>query len=276
MKPATALATRSPGNSAEGASTAPKAEIATLDRRRPGCTPETLRDTWINVPFQCGETSLLADGPESKGIFPLACNCWDCDECGPNRLAQLRALIMAGRPTVMLTLTERPSQKVTAAAQARRQTEAWKKLYARLLRKLGVKHVPFIWHREATKIGTSHLHVLMRIDAPPNKTWFKDNWKDLTGSFMVSLDPIYDREGISAYVTKHTAKAPAKFGDCKRYFATRDWSLAEPWAPEAFPDVGAPYELERERAVFIVHRFLSRGFRIVPRDWRGTLMRGGP
>ena len=241
-----------------------------------GLRPRDPRDHASKRVFQCGETSLLADGPESKGIFPLACNCWDCDECGPNRLAQLRAMIMSGKPTVMLTLTERPNPKTTPEAQARRQTEAWKKLYARMLRHLGAKHIPFIWHREATKIGTSHLHVLMRIDEPPNKTWFKTNWKDLTGSFMVSLDPIYDREGISAYVTKHTAKTPAKFGNCKRYFATRDWSIAEPWAPEAFPDVGAPYELARERAIVIVHRLLSRGFRIIPCDWRGTLMRGGP
>ena len=108
---------------------------ATLQERRmpdqkakAGLLPRDLRDTGSAVPFQCGETSLLADGPESKGIFPLACNCWDCDECGPNRLAQLRAMIMAGKPTVMLTLTERPNPKTTPEAQARRQTEAWKKL----------------------------------------------------------------------------------------------------------------------------------------------------
>lgn len=210
--------------------------------------------------FQCGESSLFADGPNAKGVCPHACNTWACEECGPTKLAGLRALIHAGEPTLMLTLTERPDPARSREQQAAAQTEAWKKFYARMCRHLKVKHVPFIWHREATEKGTSHLHVLMRLDKL-SRHWAKDNWCTLTGSYIVDVTAIDDEGGIAAYCTKHTAKPPAKFGNCKRYFASADWDLRQKPEKTAFPDVDAPYIMLGEAAAIIVHRYLCLGWR---------------
>lgn len=231
--------------------------------------------------FQCGESSLFADGPNAKAICPHACNTWACEECGPTKLAGLRALIMAGQPTLMLTLTERPDPARTKEQQAREQTEAWKKFYAKMCRYLKLKHIPFIWHREAHENGTSHLHILMRLDKL-SRHWAKDEWCKLTGSYIVHVDAIDNAGGIAAYTTKHTAKQPAKFGTCKRYFASRDWDLRQKPEKTVFPDVGAPYILLGEAAVVVVHRYLSLGWRPDYAHERVVIMRpqhvmiGGP
>jgi hypothetical protein len=246
-------------------------------KAKTGLRPRDLRDVALIHVFQCGETSLLADGPNSKGICKLACNLWTCDECGPTKLAGLRKLIHAGEPTHMLTLTERPSARMTAAEQAQEQTKAWKKFYARLIRHLKLKGIAYCWHREAQKNGTSHLHILMRLPVELKKTWIADTWKELTGSFKVDLTTISDQGGIAQYVTKHTAKEPAKFGNCKRYFATRDWDLRKDQEGEPFPDVGALYLLVQQSAAKLQHKYLCLGYRADhTRHPRVVVMESGP
>jgi hypothetical protein len=217
-------------------------------------------DHEATVAFICRETSLFADGPDAKAVVASACDRWDCEECGPTKLAGLRALIMAGRPTLMLTLTERPDQGRSREQQAIEQTQAWKKFYAMMCRHLKVKHIPFIWHREAQQNGTSHLHVLMRLDKL-SRHWAKDKWCKLTGNYIVHVDAIDNDKGIAAYCTKHTAKPPAKFGNCKRYFASADWDLRAKHEKTVFPDVGAPYIPLGEAAFIVIHRYLTLGWR---------------
>lgn len=177
----------------------------------------------------------------------------------------------------MLTLTERPDPNRTREKQAQDQTEALKKFLARLRRHLNVKSIPYCWHREAHQNGTSHLHVLMRIETVPTKTWTSNNWKDLTGSFKIQWDPITSQGGIASYVTKHTAKPPAKFGNCKRYFATRDWDLRQAQEGEPFPDVGALYMIVQLSAAALQHKYLCQGYSANhTRHARVVVMESGP
>jgi hypothetical protein len=188
-------------------------------------------------------------------------------------LAQLQARIINGKPTVMITLTEKPNSDLSPAAQAKQQTRSLKKFLARLRRHTSLKKIPYIWHREATQRGTSHLHILMRLQVFVDQEWISDTWRTLTGSYIVWINTIKDDLATTIYVTKHVAKDPGKFGNCKRFFASDDWALPTVFERAELPDLGAPWGFVRESAAALMHKCLMRGLRADYSHPRAVIMR---
>jgi len=96
-----------------------------------------------------------------------------------------------------------------------------------LCRTLGWKSIPFLAVIEKHKSGWPHMHVLLRstfIHHELIRRW----WVARFASPMVFITRLHDQRRAAVYVTKYLAKSPEAFDGCKRYWASRDYKLADP------------------------------------------------
>lgn len=181
----------------------------------------------------CSEFQLVKQHDSGDDILPLTCNCWHCDYCGPRRRRKLMALAASGKPNKMLTLTVNPSVGISAADRYRLLHEAWKKLVKRILRHYRWKKLHYMAFVEKTKRGEPHLHVLLRCEFLPQK-WLSAQMRDLVGAPFVWISKVRDQLGAVTYVSKYVTKEPGRFGNSRRYWASRQWSL-DPVEPDSLP-----------------------------------------
>lgn len=62
-----------------------------------------------------------------------------------------------------------------------------------------------VW--ELTKAGWPHAHILLVADRVA-KRWLSQTWRELTGSYIVDLQPISSPEHAAHYLTKYLTKDP--------------------------------------------------------------------
>jgi hypothetical protein len=148
---------------------------------------------------------------------------WSCPECGPKRKARLEIVARRGRPDALMTLTCRPEIGQTPAQRRKIMGHAFPLLIRRMQRYTG-KRIPYFVKCEATKRGEPHLHVLLRSDFIPQSV-ISDWWKELTGWWIVDIRRVDDGKKAARYLSKYLTKDMVKFGNCKRYWLSRDWVL---------------------------------------------------
>jgi len=83
-----------------------------------------------------------------------------------------------------------------------------KKAFAKLVQKIRYKTGSFEYLLvfELTKAGTPHIHMLSRGGFIP-QAWLSDQWKKLTGSFVVDIRRIKKKKDVARYITKYLGKA---------------------------------------------------------------------
>lgn len=62
-----------------------------------------------------------------------------------------------------------------------------------------------VWER--TKAGWPHAHILLAAGGVA-KRWLSANWRELTGSYIIDLQPISSPEHAAHYLTKYLTKDP--------------------------------------------------------------------
>lgn len=184
----------------------------------------------------CSEWALVKRLRRAISVSPLKCKTWTCPLCGPMRARQLAREAHLGQPTTFLTLTVNPAIGIDADDRAVSLSHAWRTLRKRIIRRYGIKALPFLAVFEKTKRGEPHLHILARMPYVP-QAWLSDQMKELTGAPVVDIRSINDPRKAANYVTKYIAKDPHKFVGTKRYWQSRDYQLAD---PEADEDDGRP------------------------------------
>lgn len=181
----------------------------------------------------CSEASLVKRDEQGGMAVTLFCRSWSCETCQPNRHRQLVGLAIAGKPDTFITLTSNPAAGGTIHDRARALPEAWRKIVRKAQKRWRNGKIPYLAVFEACKSGEPHLHILARskwID----QAWLSDQMRDLTGAPIVDIRRVWSARQVSNYVAKYVGKAPGKFGTCKRYWHTRDWSLST-WEREPDP-----------------------------------------
>lgn len=203
----------------------------------------------------CREWTLVKTLGNSAEGTPLKCRSWSCDYCQPERAIQLIAIALSGQANTFLTLTCRRDGSRTANEAARALAQAWRMVRqeAERIQKrehqrnastpnneqrkprpggpspgrspvdLGKeKRIEFLAVFEATKLGWPHLHILCRskwIDYH----WLSDQMRKRLNSPMVNVQRITNPAKAAGYVAKYCGKAPHKFGDCKRYWKSKNY-----------------------------------------------------
>ncbi len=150
----------------------------------------------------------------------------------------------SGAPNTFLTLTSRRRDGLTADQAALALTRAWRLIRLRLMRRSGMKRLPFVAVMEATKAGWPHLHILLRsiwLDAKLISSWMDE----LTDSPVIDIQRIDNRKRVNAYVSKYCGKAAHKFGTAKRYYKTPDYDLRSEDEKRKFKKERGGWEVDR-------------------------------
>jgi len=214
----------------------------------------------------CGSNLVVQNDEGGYRFFPARCGCWECLKCVRYRVSNLRTKIIAGEPDMMLTLTWDASRPETPNQAARMMKLAWNLFVKRIKYKTKRKRVPFLAVVEAHKSGYPHFHILLRSGFIDWK-WLSETWHELTGAWCVDIRRIHDARQRAHYVTKYFTKAPAKFGNVKRFWCSRDWDRRKPLKPEA----------DWKRAETRIIKGLSVAMMIkLVEDEGGQVIRAGP
>jgi hypothetical protein len=205
----------------------------------------------------CAQFILRKRGSDPEEIRPLPCRSWGCEYCAPARRRQLMAQAAAGEPNKLLTLTVNINTGETPGERRDMLHLAWKNLVKRINRQFQlkperrwqlqttnrsaekeaqvrrittktapgeIKTVPYFAFLERTKRGEPHLHILLRLPFVP-QDWLSEQMQDLLRSPVVWIEAIKGAPHAVAYVTKYITKAPAQWGNKKRYWQSRNWQI---------------------------------------------------
>lgn len=150
-------------------------------------------------------TAQLEDG--SYVAVPLTCRQWDCSTCGPRLKRRLTRRLEYARPTLFITLTTSLRTKPTPDEAFHVANAAIAILFKRWKRRF--PDAPFeyflVWER--TKAGWPHAHILLK--APRvSKHWLSNQWRQLTGSYIIDLQPVSSNQHAARYLAKYLAKDP--------------------------------------------------------------------
>lgn len=225
----------------------------------------------------CTEWTLRKLLPGERQAKPLHCRSWECGICKPRRTKQLVALAKSGDPNRFLTLTTSPEAGDTPEDAYEVLQHAWKLFCKRIKRLPGFGGFAYLWVVEATKAGRPHLHVLLRcawIDHKLISEWFEE----LAQSPIVHIEAIKSTRKAAAYVAKYVAKKPARFGNSKRYFASRDYEVDKLPKLAADPNRVGKWELLMYPIGQLIQEWTRDGWiqlldrddrlKFVPADWR--------
>lgn len=211
------------------------------------------------MPFDCGSSTVTAEGHFGGAAAPIKCNRWSCEICGPVRRRRLIAEGMAGRPTAFITITNRHRPGLTPEQAAKELTAALATLVLRFKReqkkppsqryilknfeehhfyrrkvkriamredKRGREVSGYLWVLEAHKSGWPHMHILWRGRYVPQQ-WLSEQLAELLGSPVCDIRRVKDRAAYAAYVAAYCGKEPHRFGTTKRYSQTRNYQLPD-------------------------------------------------
>lgn len=172
----------------------------------------------------CGEDCIATRGRDIRRAVTMRCRSWTCEECQPRRKRNLVAQAAGGQPNMLLTFTTRQVAGGDTATEAKRQSKALAELKRRIIRVFKVERIEWLVVREAHKTGWPHLHVLARLRYIPQR-WLSTQWLSITKSSRVYVQRIKSQKMAANYVSKYIGKAPARFGNAKRYWKTKLYDL---------------------------------------------------
>lgn len=200
---------------------------------------------------------LTSSGIGFDDVKPLPCKRWACEYCQPRRRRRLLAIAAAGRPNKFLTLTVNVAVGASPLDRRNLLHDAWKRLVKRMLRQWalpperrwrligatrssrreaivraitaktpqrGCDRLPYMAFLEATEAGEPHLHILLRCPYVP-QDWIAEQMADMLGSPVCDIREIRGTRAAVTYVTKYVTKAPAQFGNTRRYWISKGWEV---------------------------------------------------
>jgi hypothetical protein len=140
-------------------------------------------------------------------------------------------------------LTVTPAKGHTPAERAKNLASAWRIIVKRAKRQLKLTQLEYLAVFEKTKRGEPHLHILARCGYIPQR-WLSEQMREITGAPVVWIEAVTSEKQAARYVAKYCAKDPHRFGTCKRYWHTRNYSLetseeeeANPWGEQTWEKV---------------------------------------
>lgn len=216
----------------------------------------------------CSEVQLVKRSFDLIEIKPLPCNRWSCEHCATKRRNQLIGQAVSGEPNKILTLTVNPSWGTSALDRRDMLHRAWKLLVKRILRKYRFGILPYMAIIEKTKKGEPHLHILLRCPFI-SQSWISDQMRELNGAPIVWIEQVHSTRKAINYVSKYIGKAPAQFGNRKRYWVSRGWEVNAPTVPERERFNPITTRVVREPWTQTLTRYPFQGFKheIVEDGW---------
>ena len=208
----------------------------------------------------CRQYTLVKHHPDFKLVKCLKCRAWNCEFCAPERKAQLMALAASGEPQRFVTLTVNPRVGSDPENRLRLLSRAWRLCVKRLRRQNPHIPVEYLAIVEETKKGEPHLHILLRSAYVPQQ-FISSVMAELIDSPIVDIRAIRNQGEVIRYVAKYITKAPKQFGQCKRYWSSRNYELDK---PEKITDEATAqtwYEVVKRPIDHYLYDLACQGFR---------------
>lgn len=174
----------------------------------------------------CGGWSLVKHDARGTWAITLWCRSWQCADCAPYRVADLKRQAMDGKPSTFITLTVNPRLGQSPQERAQELSDAWKIVVKRARRKFTKAPLEYLAVFEETKKGEPHLHILARAPFIPQR-WLSDAMDELISAPIVDIRAVGHVRNAARYVAKYVGKGPKAFSALKRYWSSRGYSLRE-------------------------------------------------
>lgn len=144
-------------------------------------------------------------------------------------------------------------------------------LIKRWRRKFPNEKVEYFLVWETTKAGWPHAHILL--SAPKvSKHWLSHNWYQLTGSYIIDLQPVSNYQRAAGYLTKYLAKNPQVPPGQRRWRRSAGFFRKDLEPPvEKLPTVGK-WQTEPFDSQTLAYKWIREGW-FVKIDPRGLLVR---
>lgn len=188
----------------------------------------------------------------------LFCRSWQCADCAPVRLWQLKKLAMAGNPSTFITLTVNPAHGQSAAERAAELSDAWRKVAKRIRRKFTKEKLEYLAVFEETTQGEPHLHILARAPYVPQK-WLSETMAELIEAPIVDIRKVGSKAGVARYVAKYIAKGPRAFDKLKRYWTTPNFDAERSREPRMRDEWGSGWRVWQQSLFTLAEEFRRYG-----------------
>ena len=192
----------------------------------------------------CGEATLVNPTIGSGRAVTLFCKCCGCRTCNPGYRKRLKALLLAGEPDMLLTLTAGPKAGDTTAQAIATLKRGWQILRRRMAKRLDLESLPFHVVVEATKKGRPHLHILCRAKFV-KQAWLSNQMKALAGSPIVHVTRIWSQRHAAAYLGKYLTKVDRRFPGSHRHWGSQNYCLDAPDNPPERPATAGRWRVDR-------------------------------
>lgn len=200
--------------------------------------------------------------PHGTRAITLWCRSWQCPDCMPRRLSQLKRLAADGKPTTFLTLTVNPETGQDPTERARELVNAMRIMIKRARRAFKQKTIEYLAVFEETKRGEPHLHMLLRAPFIPQR-WISEQMDELIKAPIVDIRKVGSARAVAKYVAKYVAKGPKAFGDLKRYWHTKLYRLNKVDKPPKDADGFGCWRIVQESLYLLAEGFRTSHRRVV-------------
>lgn len=176
-------------------------------------------------------TAQLEDG--TYIAVPITCRSWDCPSCARYLKRRLLRRLRYASPNLFITLTTSERTAPTPEEAYHVANHAIAPLMKRWRRRFPNDRVEYFLVWEKTKRGWPHAHILL--SAPSvSKHWLSDQWRELTGSYIIDLQKVSSSTHAAGYLTKYLTKDPAvpkgqrRWRRSKGFFVVQDERKTDP------------------------------------------------
>jgi len=178
----------------------PKTGGAIVDslEREPSTSAKDRCGTWC-------ATAELEDG--SRIAVPIRCRSWDCLDCAKTNKRRLLRRLRYAKPNLFATLTTSERTAKTPEEAFARANAALPILFKRWQRRFPSVRLDYFLVWERTKRGWPHAHILL-VARRVAKRWLSRQWLELTGCYIVDLQPVGSIEHAAKYLAKYLTKDP--------------------------------------------------------------------
>lgn len=189
---------------------------------------------------------------------PLRCRQWSCLSCARRLKRHLLRRLERSAPNLFITLTTSPLTAPDATAAYYRANEAVSSLIKRWRRKFPNDPVEYFLVWERTKAGWPHAHMLLK--APKvAKRWLSQNWRELTGSYIVDIQQVSSMQHAARYLAKYLAKDPQVPPGQRRWRRSAKFFTKEPAKPFGDMPKGTFWRREPYPIASLKYLWLKRG-----------------
>lgn len=169
------------------------------------------------------------------------------------------AACAAGNPNRFITLTVNPRIGDSPAHRLSLLARAWRVTVQRLRRRYVGKTIDYFAIVEETQKGEPHLHILFRGPFVP-QAYLSQCMAEIIESPIVDIRKIKNVRETIRYVAKYVTKAPARFGDNKRYWSSRTYDTEPLVKSERTDDGSVKWAIDQRPLVEILSEWMRDGY----------------